>query len=103
MSTLIVLLNLKEGVTTADYEIWAETTDLPIARGLPSVDSFSLYRSASVLGSEDSPPYQYIEVIKINDMAQFGEDAGSEVMQKVSSQFQQFADNPIFIMTESVD
>ena len=103
MTTIIVLVNLKEGVEAPVYEAWAKETDLPIARGLPSVDAFSLFRSNAVLGSDDRPPYQYVEVIKVNDLAQFGKDASSDTMQRVASEFQQFADNPVFIMTESVD
>lgn len=102
MSTLIVFFNLKSGVSVADYENWAKTTDIPTVKGLKSINDFQLYRSQSVFGSDAKPPYAYFEIIHINDMAKFGEEVGSDTMQKVAGEFQQFADNPMFILTESV-
>ena len=102
MSTLIVLFNLKSDADVAAYENWAKTTDLPTAGGLPSVDSFELFKSQGLLMSEDAPPYQYVEIIKVNDMEQFGKDVSTETMQKVAGEFQGFADNPMFILTEQL-
>ena len=42
-------------------------------------------------------------MIEVDDMAAFGEAVGTEAMQEVAAQFQQFADNPIFMVTESLD
>lgn len=102
MSTLVVLFNLKADTDPAAYEQWARQTDLPVAGSLPSVDFFRLYKSQSVLMSEQAAPYQYIEVIQVNDMAQFGQDVASATMQRVATEFQQFADNPVFILTEQI-
>jgi hypothetical protein len=102
MTTLIVLFNLKSGVTAADYENWARATDIPTAGALPSVDCFEVLRSLSVLGSDAAPPYQYVERLEINDMGQLGQDISTAAMQKVSAQFQAFADNPLFIVTEKI-
>jgi hypothetical protein len=43
MSTLIVLFNLRSDADANAYENWAKTTDLPVVRGLSSVDSFEVY------------------------------------------------------------
>lgn len=102
MSTLIVLFNLKSDADVAAYEDWAKTTDLPTAGGLPSVDSFELFKSQGLLMSEETPPYQYVEVIKVIDMEQFGKDVSTETMLKVAGEFQSFADNPMFILTEQL-
>ncbi|MEE2002916.1 REDY-like protein HapK [Alkalimonas sp. MEB108] len=102
MTTLVVLFNLKSDADQQAYEQWAKTTDLPTAGALPSVDAFNLYKSQALLMSDERPPYQYIEVIKVNDMAQFGQDVTTETMQKVASEFQSFADNPLFILTEQI-
>ena len=102
MSTLIVLFNLKSDADVAAYENWAKTTDLPTAGGLPSVDSFELFKTQGLLMSEDVPPYQYVEIIKVNDMEQFGKDVSTETMQKVAAEFQGFADNPLFMLTEQL-
>ena len=37
MSYLVVLFNLKEGASVADYEDFAKTVDMPKVRGLKSI------------------------------------------------------------------
>ena len=102
MTTLIVLFNLKQGVSAADYEAWARATDLPTAGALPSVEKFEVLKSQSVLGSEAAAPYQYIERIVVRDMQQLGADIATPAMQEVAAAFQAFADNPVFIVTEAL-
>jgi hypothetical protein len=103
MTNLVVLFNLKEGVDPSEYEAWAQSTDLPIVRGLDSIESFSIYRTSGLLGSDAKPPYQYVEVIDIGDMARFGEEVASDTMQRVAAEFQERADNPLFISAESIE
>ena len=102
MKNLIVLFNLLEGVNPSDYESWARTTDLPSVRGLKSVRNFSVYKSLELMGSNEKAPYAYIEVIAISDMDRFGKEVGSTAMQQVASQFQSFAEDPLFIITEAL-
>lgn len=102
MTTLVVLFNLKPDANAGDYENWARTTDLPIVRNLSSVDSFDAFKTAGVLGSDNPAPYAYVEVITVNDMETFGSEVGSETMRRVASEFQQFADGPIFMVAESL-
>ena len=73
MSTKIVaLFNLKPGVSVEDYEAWAKAKDIPTVNGLTSVDEFAVFKSVGLLGSDDKPPYAYIEIIDVNDMEGFG-------------------------------
>lgn len=103
MATKIVaLFNLKPGVSVADYEAWAKGTDLPTVNGLKSVDRFEVFRSVGLLGTEDSPPYAYIEIIDVNDMDTFGGEVGTDTMQKVAGEFQAMADDLVFILTEKL-
>jgi hypothetical protein len=102
MKTLIVLFNLKNDISMADYEKFAQAIDIPTVKSLKSIDDFKLYKSEALLGSEMKPPYAYFEVIDINDMTIFGEEVSTETMQKVAAQFQAFADNPMFILTEKI-
>ncbi|GGF60660.1 REDY-like protein HapK [Alteromonas lipolytica] len=101
MTTIIVLFNLREDADKDAYENWAKTTDLPTASKLPSVDKFEVLRTTGLLGGGDAP-YQYIEVLEINDLEQLGKDAATEAMQQVTAEFVTFADNPQFILTESI-
>jgi len=99
MNTLIVLFNLKNEADREAYEAWAKSTDLPIVRELASVDSFEVYRTAGIFGSDAPAPYQYVEMIDVNDMDQFGADVSTETMAKVAGEFQTFADNPVFMLS----
>jgi hypothetical protein len=99
---IVVLFNLKPGVDVAAYESWARAADIPTVRGLPSIAGFDVAAATGLLMSDAAPPYQYVEVIDVADMDQFGRDVATAQMQAISSQFQTFADNPVFIMTRDV-
>lgn len=102
MPRIVALFNLKGSADRQSYERWARSTDLPTVRKLDSIDGFTTHRCMSLLGSENAPPYQYVEIIDVNDMAKFGEELSSEVMQRVAAEFQAFADSPCFIVTEDL-
>ena len=99
---IIVLFNLKDSVSEADYEAWARATDLPTVNGLKSVDEFAVFKSVGLLGSEDTPPYRYVEILDVNDMEVFGAEVGSETMQKVAGEFQPMTSDLFFILTEKL-
>jgi hypothetical protein len=99
---IIVLFNLKPGADSAAYENWARTTDIPGVNALPSVKDFQVHRATGVLGSDAKSPYAYFEVIDVTDMDALGQDLSNEAVQKVAAEFQQFADNPQFILTETL-
>ena len=102
MNTVIVLFNLKPEASQADYERWAREQDLPVVNGLASVDRFEVLRSAGLLIGVGKPPYQYVEIIRVPDMAAFAADLAGPEAQSGAAQFQQFADNPLFILAESI-
>jgi len=102
MTKIVVLFNLKNADATAEYEAWARATDLPTVNGLASVDAFTVHRSIGLLGSDGKPPYHYVEILDVNDMSTFGAEVSEKTMQKVAGEFQAFADNPIFILTEDL-
>jgi REDY-like protein HapK len=102
MQTLIVLFRLKPGSSVADYEAWARSTDLPIVRKLPSVAGFDLYRTAGLFGTGQPAPYEYVEVIRIRDLATFGTDVKTDTMARVAGEFRQFADNPVFMLSNCI-
>ena len=101
--TIIVLFNLKENREIADYEKWALATDLPIVRNLESIDRFDVFRCTGLLGGEEKAPYEYAESLDVNDMDIFNKEVSKDVMQSIANQFQAFADNPLFISTESIE
>ena len=102
MSHLIVLFNLKSNKSRADYEAWASTSALPSVNSLKSVDSCKILRSNGLMGSGAAAPYQYIEVIEINSSEGLLVDFEGPIMQKISAQFREFADNPVFIVADEL-
>lgn len=103
MTYLIVLFNLKEGASRDAYEAWARSTDIPTVRGLKSNAGFDVWKTLSVRGSDKTPPYQYVELITIADMDQFGVDVATDLMKRVSGEFREFADSPMFIVSEKIE
>ncbi|MCC7198828.1 MAG: REDY-like protein HapK [Gammaproteobacteria bacterium] len=102
MQTLIVLFSLKPGTDPAAYEAWARSTDLPVVRKLPSVDSFEVFRTAGLFGSDQKAPYDYVEMIGIRDIPGFRGDVATETMRRVAGEFRQFADSPVFMLTNRI-
>ena len=102
MTMIVVLFNLKKNVKREDYEAWALSTDIPTVNQLSPVNQFSVYRTSGLLGSEDKPPYEYVELLDVADLDALGEQLGSEQMQAIAAEFQTLADNPIFMLTEHI-
>lgn len=102
MASLVVLFNLKDEASKEAYEAWAKSTDVPTVKGLTSIDDFKVYRNTAIMGSEEKPPYQYCEVIEVNDMDVFGKEVATETMQKVAGEFQEFADSPMFMLADQI-
>jgi hypothetical protein len=102
VTKIVVLFNLQAGVDPKAYESWAKSTDLPVVNKLASVNQFDVLKCGALLGSDQTPPYQYVEIIELNDQALFFEEVSTETMQKVAAEFQAFADNPLFIVSESL-
>ena len=101
MAYVVVLFNLRSDADRATYEEWARTSDIPTVRSLPSVTSFRVLKTSGLL-SGGAAPYEYVEVIDVNDMAQLGEDIACDPMPRIAAEFQTFADNPIFMLSEEL-
>ena len=102
MKKIVVLFNLQRGVDDATYEQWARTTDLPIVNNLQSIERFEVFKTSGLLGSDAAAPYQYVELLEINDFDKFGEDVSTDTMKNVAAEFQAFADAPLFITLENI-
>lgn len=97
-SRIVVLFNLKPGVSRERYEEWARARDLPSVRALPSIAGFDVYRSTGLLGGGE-PPYAYVEIIDVADMARFGDDVTADPMPTIAAEFGALAD-AVFITTD---
>ena len=92
MPTMIVLVNLKEGVIPEEYERWVEEHYLPAVLNLPSVDEWRGYRVGGLTESGGEPPYQYVESVEINDLEQLGRDIESEHVQQLLGELGRYAE-----------
>ena len=92
MPTMIVLVNLKEGVSPEDYERWVARSYAPAARELPSVGDWRNHRVSGLLGSDADPPYRYVVTTEFSDLEQLGEDVGGEEMRRLLSELREYAD-----------
>ena len=99
---IIVLFNLKADADRDAYERWARASDIPTVRAMDTVSEFRVLRSAGLLGTGEAAPYSYIETIDISSVDPFLEEASTDLAQKIAAEFQQFADNPTFIVTEDI-
>jgi len=102
MAIVVVLFDLKPGTDAAAYEHWARTTDLPTVNNLDSVNKFCVFKATGLMSGGKSP-YQYIEILDLQSLEQLRADAQSEIMRRVAGQFREFADAPLFIVTEPVE
>jgi uncharacterized protein (TIGR02118 family) len=101
VTKLVVLFNLKPGVSVDDYERFAREVDMPIVNALPSVNRFEVLKASGMLGG-GAAPYSYIEVIDLKSLEELGQDVATEKMQQVAAQFRELADSPQFIITENL-
>ena len=103
MTTLIVLFNLKAGVSETYYEAFAKTLDIPTVTSLKSVSEFKVYKSLGLFGSDATPPYQYFEVIHFSSVDELVGDMGNEPkMAEIPAKFSEMADSPVFILTNEI-
>ena len=99
---IIVLFNLRQDADPDAYEAWARSTDIPGVRAMGSVEDFRVYKATGLFGTADAPPYAYAEIIDIKGMDPFVEDVSTEQAQRVAGEFQAFAEDPIFLLTEEL-
>lgn len=102
MQTIIVLFNLKPGVSREQYEAWARDSDIPVVSGLASMQKFEVLKASGLLMGEGSSPYEYFEILRVADMEAFGKDLEDPQAQAGAAQFQQYADKPLFILVDAL-
>lgn len=102
MAALIVLFNLKPGVSEADYEAFARDLDVPTVKGLRSVSDFRVFRMSGVMGTDEASPYRYVEVIDVSSMDDLGVDIGaSSAMAEITAKFGELAD-AVFMLGDAL-
>src|SRR5215213_2089377 len=89
---MIVLVNLKEDVTSQEYERWLEERYVPAILDLDSVEECHVYRVGGLPEAGGEPPYEYVVSVGINDLEQLGKDMQSEQVQLLLGELGQYAE-----------
>lgn len=92
MATMIVLVNLKEGVRPEDYERWILDPYAPAVKSLSSVEDWRNHRVSGLLGSGAAPPYRYVVTFEVSDSVQLGRAMQGEEMQRLFSELHELAE-----------
>ena len=92
MPAMIVLINLKDGVSPEDYERWILESYAPAVKNLSSVEDWRDYRVSGLLGSDAAPPYRYVVTLEVVDLEQLGRDVEGEEMQRLLSELHELAE-----------
>ncbi|HKH10827.1 MAG TPA: hypothetical protein VKA73_06760 [Rubrobacter sp.] len=92
MTTIAVLVRLKEGVRPEAYERWVLESYAPAVRGLPSVSDWRDHRVTGLLGRVESPPYDYVVTLEVVDLARLGEDMAGGRMRALLSDLHGYAE-----------
>ena len=105
-TNLVILYNLKDGVTPADFREWVMKSDYPAMRGLERVEAFHTHKAVGLLpGTGDGEPsVDYVETFAIPDLDGFvAEDMPGETVQTIMSEFTGFAEAPEFIVVREIE
>jgi REDY-like protein HapK len=103
MKQLIIMYNLKPGVTPQKFEEWVRTVDQPNMLSLGRVSRFRTFRTEGLLMGEGKPSVRYVEVFDITDLDGFvGEDMPGDIVQMVMGAFMGLVENPEFMIASEV-
>ncbi len=91
-ATLIVMLKLKEGADRQRYEAFARDTDRPTAMALSSIRDWQLYRAQGLVGADGDTPFDYLEVVQVDDTDQMAQDMAGPQIAELSEQLAEFAE-----------
>jgi quinol monooxygenase YgiN len=100
-TTLVVLFNLKPGASAAEYEKFAREVDIPAARRDPAIASYEVLKAQGLQGG-GTPPYQYMEIVRVPDMAQFQASMQTPAVQELLATLMTMMDSPQIIVCQSL-
>jgi len=89
---MIVLVNLKGGVSPEEYERWVLESYAPAVSALPSVSDWRNHRVSGLLGSETTPPYRYVVTLDFGDGEALGRDMARKEMGRLLEDLHRLAD-----------
>lgn len=99
---LIVLFNLKNGVSVDEYEAFAKSIDSPTIKKLASNKSFTILKGLHLFGTNAASPYQYIEVMEVSNYDELANDISQSHVQNMLEKFMEFAEEPRLIVTQKL-
>ena len=92
MTTMVVLVRLKEGVSRDAYEMWVTEKYAPVVKGLPSVGDWRNHRVTGLLGSDGEPPFRYVVTLEVADAGRLGADMSGPKMRRLIGELHRYAE-----------
>lgn len=65
---------LQPGVPAVAYETWVRDVDYQLAKEIPSLTSYTVYRAEGPCLGEEHMPYDYVEVAEITNLDDYRRD-----------------------------
>lgn len=68
MPTVFWFSKLQPGAKAEEYESWVQRVDYVMAKQIPSIISYRVYRVNGVCMGDDPAMYDYVEIVEITDI-----------------------------------
>lgn len=102
-TVLITGLKLKDGVSNEEYERFAREVDKPTCEAeLPSMIEWHVHRAEPLPGSDETPAFDYVEVVRLTSAEQFAEDLESETVAKLGEGITGLVEDPVMVVSRRV-
>jgi hypothetical protein len=104
MRQRVFFLNrLRDGVNPADYERWVREVDYPLARSLPTIESYVVTRLDGVMGGGEAP-YDYLEVVEITNYEDYKASlGGGPEMEEFFQQWSSYVGESLAVYGEVIE
>lgn len=100
---LVVGLKLKDGISAEEYERFAKEVDKPTCEAsLPSISEWHVHRAKPLPGSDEQPPFDYVEVVRLTSAEQLAEDLEGEVVAELDAGLSPLVEVPMMAVAERV-
>ena len=100
METMIVMYNLKDGQTQAEFETWLRAVDIPAYAEMKSMRNAAYYRAGPLLGEDAPAPFKYIVVIEMDGSAAVEAEMSDPVWSGFIADFESRVEDAVYVPAE---
>jgi REDY-like protein HapK len=104
MARRVFFLNrLHEGADAAEYEAWIRGVDYPVARAQDAITSYTVTRIEGTLSGEGESPYDYLEVIEIEDLEAYRALGEKPEFEQLLREWSEYVAEAVMIHGEEIE